>query len=637
VAEREGTWLAMAASHPFSRASVGYAGRSDGWTDLADGLQMDWEFDQATNGNIALTGEIDLSQTQEFILGVAFGNSLHRATTTRVQSLAEPFDAQFRRFEEQWKRVDHSRRALESFSGDGGKLYHASHRLLLAHEDKTFQGAMVASLAIPWGQAKSDKDGEGGYHLVWTRDMVQSALGLLAAGNVETPLRALIYLAMSQAEDGSFAQNFWLDGTAFWSGIQLDEVALPILLAHRLQSEGALRGLDPYLSVSRAAGYLIAQGPVTQQDRWEEHSGYSPSTIASEIAALICAADFARQRADDETATFLEQYADWLEHNIETWMVTRNGSLVAGVSTHYVRVNPARPGDFLPDDGPTDKMVTLTSRPPGERAEFPAQEIVDAGFLELVRYGIRHPSDPIVIDTLKVVDATLKVELAWGPCWRRYNQDGYGERADGGPYEGFGQGRAWPLLTGERAHYELAAGHDVAEYVRAMEGSASPTYLIPEQVWDEEDRPPLHLHKGRATGAAMPLLWAHAEYTKFLRSRQERKAYDLIPCVAKRYLGERAPYTNIQVWSFKCPAKTVQRGDKLRIMALTDFRLRWSLDNWQTVNDSNSTRTKLGLCYLDLDIATAGTNLARVRFTFLWTGPRVWEGKDFEVGVRQDG
>jgi len=254
VAEREGTWLAMAASHPFSRASVGYVGKSDGWTDLADGFRMDWEFDQATDGNIALTGEIDLSQTQEFILGVAFGNSLHRATTTLVQSLAEPFDAQFRRFEEQWKRVDHSRRALEPFSGDGGKLYHASHRLLLAHEDKTFQGAMVASLAIPWGQAKGDKDGEGGYHLVWTRDMVQSALGLLAAGNVETPLRSLIYLAMSQAEDGSFAQNFWLDGTAFWSGIQLDEVALPILLAHRLQSEGALRGwiLTPACSGQRA-------------------------------------------------------------------------------------------------------------------------------------------------------------------------------------------------------------------------------------------------------------------------------------------------------------------------------------------------------------------------------------------------
>jgi glucoamylase len=629
AAERGGTWLAMGTSIPFSRASVGYVGQSDGWTDLADGFRMDWEFDRATDGNIALVGEIDLSSAQDFTLGVAFGDSLHAAMTTLFQSLAEPFDSQYRRFEEQWKRTEHTRRPLESAAGDGGKVYQASYRLLLAHEDKTFQGAMVASLAIPWGHSKSDHEGEGGYHLIWTRDMVQSALGLLAAGNTGTPLRALIYLATSQNADGSVGQNFWVDGRPFWTGLQLDEVAFPILLAHRLQAANALQDLDPYPMAARAAGFLVRSGPVTQEERWEEVSGYSPSTIATVIAALLCTADFARQKSDLDTAKFLEEYADWLEHNIESWMVTRQGTLVPGISTYYVRINPAGPGDFLPDEGVDDKVVKLTSRAEGEQAEFPAKDVVDGGFLDLVRHGIRRADDPIVVDTLKVIDAVLKVDLPAGPFWHRYNHDNYGERADGAPYETFGGGRLWPLLTGERGHYELAAGHDITPYIQALEGSASPTQLIPEQIWDEEDRPEHHLRKGRATGSAMPLLWAHAEYIKLLRSRQDGKVYDLIPCVADRYLGDRPPYANIQFWSINTPAKTVGRGHKLRITALKDFRLRWSVDNWATTNDHASISTSLGLDYVDLEIGDQGP----VRFTFFWTEPGTWESRDFEVAV----
>ena len=631
VAERKGTWLAMAASQPFSRASVGYVGTSDGWTDLAYGFQMDWEFDQARDGNIALTGEIDLSQDLDFTLGVAFGSSLHRAMTTLMQSLAEPFESQFQRFEEQWKRVDRARISLDAFSGDGGKLYQASYRLLLAHEDKTFQGALVASLSIPWGHAKSDKEGEGGYHLVWTRDMVQCAMGLLAAGNTATPLRALIYLAATQNQDGSVGQNFWLDGNAFWSGTQLDEVAFPILLAHRLQEEGALKDLDPYPMATRAAGFLLRHGPVTQQERWEEVGGYSPSSIAAVIAALVCTADFARQRGELDTAIFLEEYADWLEHNIEKWMVTRAGTLVPGISTHYVRVTPALLGDFLPDEGVEEKRVNLTSRHPGEQFAYLARDIVDVGFLELVRYGIRPPDDPIVIDSLKVIDAMVKLDLPSGPFWHRYNHDNYGEQEDGSPYEGFGRGRAWPLLTGERGHYELAAGHDTAEHVRAMEGSASPTHLIPEQIWDGEDLPKLHLQRGRATGSAMPLLWAHAEYIKLLRSRQEGRVFDRILCVANRYLENRPMFGNIQFWSFNSPARTVKQGHKVRITAFADFRLHWSVDNWHTIRDSKSAGTKFGVYFVDL--ADPKANLAPVRFTFFWTESAKWEGRDFEIAV----
>ena len=630
VAERNGCWLAMMANRPFNRVSVGYVGQSDGWTDLADGFRMDWEFDCATNGNVALIGEIDLAETQEFTLGVAFGDSLHSAMTALFQSVVEPFDEQAARFEEQWKRTDRTRRPLENFSFDEGRLYRTSYRLLLAHEDKTFPGAMVASMAIPWGDAKSDEAGQAGYHLVWTRDMVQSALALVAAGNTETPFRALVYLATNQQADGGFAQNFWIRGEPFWTGIQLDEVSFPILLAHRLKAEGALRQIRPLAVVMRGAAYLIQHGPVSQQERWEELSGYSPSTLAAEIAALICAADFAHENDDEESAVFFEQYADWIEHNLENWTVTREGSLVEGVSEYFVRVNPACAGDYLPENGVHDETVHLTSRYPNEQAYFPARDIVDGGFLELVRYGVRRPDDPIILNTVKVIDAMLEVDLPAGKCWKRYNNDGYGQRDGGDHYDSYGRGRPWPLLTGERGHYEVAAGRDPADYVRWMEGLATTTRMLPEQVWDEDDIPEKGLRKGGPTGSAAPLLWAHAEYIKLLRSRADGQVFDRIPSVANRYSGEHPPYANLHFWSFACPARSVGRGQKLRIIADAQFRLRWSGDNWQNTSDPDASATKFGIFYADLE---AGSDTRSLRFTFFWPEAARWEGKDFEVTV----
>ena len=185
---------------------------------------------------------------------------------------------------------------------------------------------MIASLAIPWGEAKSDQD-QGGYHLVWTRDMVNSATALLAAGDRATPLRALTYLAVAQHPDGSFAQNFWVNGDAYWSGVQLDETAFPIMLAWRLRCEKGLAEFDPTNLVRNGAGFLVRNGPVTQQERWEEASGYSPSTLASNIAALICAAVMLREGGDEDGAIFIEEYADYLERNIEDWTLTQIATL----------------------------------------------------------------------------------------------------------------------------------------------------------------------------------------------------------------------------------------------------------------------------------------------------------------------
>jgi glucoamylase len=636
TAYRRDTWLAMAATIPFVRRSCGYVGTTDGWTDLARDFRMDWEFDVAERGNIALVGELDTRQAREFTLGLAFGKSLHHATTTLLQSLGFPFAQHLERFLEQWGRACRHLEPLAEASADGGRLYHASHGLLLAHEDKTFPGAMIASLSIPWGEVKSDDD-LGGYHLVWTRDMVIGTTGLLACGNTETPLRALVYLACSQQPDGGFHQNFWIDGEPYWRGVQLDEVAFPILLAWKLREAGALGGFDPYPMVLRAAGYLVRQGPATPQERWEENAGYSPSTLASNIAGLTCAASFARERGDEATAAFLQQQADFLEAHVEAWTVTTEGTLLRGIARHYIRILPVAPDDPEPDEDPNHGTVTIHNRPPGVRADFPAPDVVDAGFLELVRYGIRTAGDPLIEDSLRVIDAILKVETPFGPCWRRYNHDGYGQRDDGGPFEGWGTGRAWPLLTGERGHYELAAGRDVRPYLRAMEGFATVAGLLPEQVWDAPDLAAARMYLGRPTGAAMPLMWAHAEYVKLLRSVRDGQVWDRIPAVAERYQGARAPRArpSIEVWTFARRVRAARAGTTLRIEAAAPFRLRWTADEWSTVEDTPSTPTALGIDFVDVPIARAQT--APIRFTFFWPGVERWEGRDFVVTAEPRG
>ena len=289
---------------------------------------------------------------------------------------------------------------LRNASFDGGNLYDSSYSLLLAQEDKAFAGAIIASLATPWGEAKGDKD-SGGYHLVWTRDMVNSASALLAAGDAATPLRALIFLAVSQQEDGGFAQNIWINGEAYWSGIQLDETAFPMMLAWRLHCENALANFDPLNLVRKGAAFLIRNGPVTQEERWEEAAGYSPSTIASNIAALIGAACLMRARGEDEAACFVEEYADYLEAHIEEWLVTNTGSLLEGVSTYYMRILPEQVGQQHPAEDKESRVLHIANLAPGQQSDFPARNVVDGGFLELVRYGIRKPDDPIIVDTLR--------------------------------------------------------------------------------------------------------------------------------------------------------------------------------------------------------------------------------------------
>ncbi len=630
VAQKQGTWLAMGANRPFRRASVGYTGASDGWTDLASDYLMDYEFDRALNGNIALTAELDAGIGDEFVLGLAFGRGLPDAVTTLLLSLTVPFDEHLARYREGWAHVAHVLRPLAPHSGDKGNLFYASHSLILAHEDKTFPGARIASLSIPWGQAQSDDD-RGGYHLVWTRDLVQSAIGLLAAGNGRAALRTLVYLAGSQRDDGGFPQNFWLNGEPYYGAIQLDEVAFPILLAGLLGREKELGEFDPWPVVKRAAGFLLAYGPATQQERWEEAAGYSPSTLASNIAALIVAAHFARDRGEDASARYLEEYADYLSDHVEAWTVTTKGTLLPGVPRHYVRIRPADPMDSYVD-GPADAgTVHLSNQAPGDPTEFPVPDIVDGGFLELVRHGVRAAHDPLIARSVEVIDRVLRVETPYGPVWRRYNHDGYGQRDDGGPFLSCGVGRAWPLLTGERAHYELAAHRSPTALLHALERFASSTGLLPEQVWDQPDRPALHLQLGRPTTAAMPLVWAHAEYLELLRSVADGRVFSCLADVSDRYAARRRPPSGFEIWKLHHRPTHVPSGPVLRIQASEPFRLHWSDDRWSNPRDLESSSTGLGVHYAEL--STTDRPGATIVFTFYWTRREAWEGRDFEVRV----
>jgi glucoamylase len=602
-------WAALGCTTGFRRCSCGYVGVNDGWTDLHDNLTMDWEYDTASDGNLAVTGEIDLSRGRAFTIGLAFGGTRHRAITNLLQSLVLPFDDTKKRFQSEWDRTK-KRFALVADQPDHRRrsLYQRSVNLLLAHEDKKFPGAFIAGLTIPWGTAKGDED-MGGYHLVWTRDLVQVATALLAAGDTSSPLRSLVYLAVAQRADGGFYQNFWIDGRAFWNGVQLDEVAFPVLLAWRLRDAHALAGFDPLSMVTAACGFLIREGPTTVQERWEECSGFSPSTLAVGISALVCASEFFDEAGDTASASFVLDYADFLESHLEHWTATTEGTLVAGVTRHYIRINPDADGREDPNTG----ELTLANQPPAGPYAYPAKEIVDAGFLELVRYGVRRADDPLIVDSLKVVDAVLKADTPPAPCWYRYNHDGYGQRADGSAYRGWGVGRPWPLLTGERAHYELAAGRDALPLLETFERFAIGIGLLPEQIWDQPSIPEKLLWLGLPTSAAVPLAWAHAEYIKLVRSLTDGRVFDRIEPVHARYAAQPRRPVRLEIWSARRKVSRIAPGLILRVVADSPFDITWTADDWHNGDRASAAPTALGVWYADIVAPAAG---ARIRFTW---------------------
>ncbi len=604
----------------WGRASAGFVGRSDGWQDFARNGALTWEYDAAGPGNVALLGELP----RQAVLALGFGGSPDAAATLALTALSEPFAISWERQRSTWTSW-HTHCTPEKPLSAGlpqacAEQVGISTMVLRTHQDKTYPGAMVASLSVPWGNTREEREG---YHLVWPRDLVESAGALLAVGAAREARNTLRYLLATQNADGHWNQNQWLGGKGYWPGVQLDESAFPVLLAVALDERGALQGTEVADMIRRALSFLVRHGPVSDQDRWEEDSGLNTFTLAVCISALVAGA---RHLPADARALALA-FADYWNARLEDWTTVCDTPLARlhGVRGYYVRVAPAQAiGD---DRGPPDGVLPIKNLQidPG----LPASAQVSVDFLQLVRFGLRRAEDPLIVASVKVADALLKFETPSGPCWHRYNEDGYGEHDDGSAYDGTGRGRAWPLLTGERGHYELSCGREALPFLLAMTRMTSSGGMLPEQVWDAAPIAARGLSPGRPTGAAMPLVWAHAEYLKLVASRALGRAFDRPDSVWERYRGERPTLTRV-IWCQQAPAAELPEGCALTVALREPGAVRWGLDGWQDVREQDTAANSLGLHLLQID----SSRLRAGRYIDLtFRSGANWIGRDFRIRV----
>ena len=626
--------LALACSASWLKRSAGFVGTSDGWLELKTYKEMIQEYTRAENGNTALLGRIDLVGSDgNFVLALGFGKDTESAARNAIDSIREGFDTAKKDYIAGWHDWVKSHASLRNGIFRPDHLSQISLAVLRTHESKSSPGAFIASLALPWGFSKGDKD-QGGYHLVWTRDMVETAGGLLAAHAHSDTRRALDYLRSTQQPDGHWPQNMWIDGTPYWNGLQMDETALPILLLNLAYREKALdlEAVHQFWPMMRAAAaYVARNGPVSAQDRWEEDPGYSSFTLGAEIASLLAAADMAELNNEKSTAVYLREVADTWNGCIEQWTYVSDTdwSRKHEVAGYYVRTAPVKKGE----SGSLLMNPVHVKNVSSDESTRLAIHLISPDALALVRFGLRAADDPRIRDTIKIIDDLLKIETPGGPTWHRYNDDGYGEHADGAPFDGTGIGRGWPLLTGERGHYELMAGREekAKELKAAMQYFSNEGGLISEQVWDQPDIPARELYFGRPSGSAMPLVWAHAEYLKLQRSLLDGQVFDLPPQTVDRYIKQNTK-SMLALWRFNHKTRKMESGKILRIESLTEAVIHWSDDDWQTTSDAKTVDTKLGIHYADLP--TMGLPKGgSVQFTFYWPEAGCWEGVNFIVRV----
>lgn len=629
VAERPPFSLALVTSAPAQRASVGFVGASDGWQDFDRHGAMTWCWERAQRGNVA--GMLELPPGGTVTLALGFGGREEQALAVATAALQEPFGLHWARAMDAWHDFQGTLRP-PALPDDLGDLYRSSAAVLRCHEDRAAPGAHIASLSIPWGDTHDDP---GGYHLVWSRDLVECAGALLAIGDVASAARVFAYLAATQLPDGSWPQNQWVDGRAYWTGRQLDETAFPVLLAGALRDAGALGtsadGRPALLDaasvaevVERAVRFLVRNGPATAQDRWEEDAGLAPSTLAPVVAALVVGADFLARPA----AEAVREVADDWNAGIERWTYATGTPLAraTGVAGTYLRVTSTT----VLSGAPIDSEVAVRNRPAGA-GRVRATEMVSPDVLALVRFGLRRADDPRILATLAVVDATLRTDTPNGPVWHRYTGDGYGETDSGGPYQGVGIGRGWPLLSGERGHHAVVAGQDALPYLRSMAAMAAGVGMLPEQVWDAPAVATQGLLPGRPSGSAMPLAWAHAEFLKLCHSWASGSIVDLPHPVWDRWQG-LAPETRRRAWRLDCRVPSIPADHVLRIELLEPGSVHLTLDGWVTSRDLVATDTGVGLWVVDVPAGSAHDGQAIV-FTIHWSAPDRWQGQDFTVQV----
>ncbi|MEJ2593266.1 MAG: glycoside hydrolase family 15 protein [Candidatus Thiodiazotropha sp.] len=604
----------------FGRTSTGHVGFSDLWQDFTAHGRMTHGYDEAGPGNVALAGELPTHAR----LAMAFSTSKEAAATLALASLAQPFDtlvAQQTTAWEQWHEAREMRVPQQDLDDELMDQYRTSAMVLKCHRDKTFAGAMVASLSVPWGNTGEER---GGYHLVWPRDLVESATALLALGGEPEALNVLRYLIATQNVEGYWHQNQWLGGKPYWTGIQLDETAFPVLLAAALSERGCLDGTPVREMVRRALGFIVREGPASPQDRWEEDAGVNPFTLAVCIAALVAGAELL-SGCDAELALAT---AGFWNARLESWTVTHDSALAQryGIDGHFVREAPTA---VVASPHELSRALPIKNR--SQDPNLPAGEQVALDFLQLVRLGLRRADDPLIVDTVKLADALLRSDTPSGPVWHRYNGDGYGEDADGHPFDGTGIGRGWPLLTGERGHYALAAGGDPTPYLKAMAAMAGRGGMLPEQVWDTNPIVERQLYPGRPTGSAMPLAWAHSEFVKLAASLQLGRPFDRLDCVWRRLQGRR-PDPGIWIWTPGAPIAALAEARDLLVLLPYAATLHLGFDGWQRVRDIAC--ESLGLDLYGARIpADDLVDCVSLEFTWFRHHDGVWQGEDFSLDI----
>jgi glucan 1,4-alpha-glucosidase len=549
----------------FTKVESGFAGAaSDGLTQLDASRRLTGSTKDALNGNVVQTAAVNRGSYGFFGLSLGFGSTQASAVSSAEGSLRTGFGLAFLAYEAGWAQYDsrlnappHSVAGLTASQVKAAdSLYFTSANVVKASEDKTFQGAIAASMASPWGQAISAGDPAntyfGSYREVFARDLYEAWSGLMADGDLTTARDAVNFLFLHQQQaDGSMPRNSLLNGKIAPDsfGTQLDEAAYPILMADQMGMFGNSLYMD---HVKPAAMFIVSHGPSFGVERWEEQGGYSPSTIAAEIAGLVAAADIAKHNGDTTSAQLFLGVADDYQRSIKGWTVTSTGSLSS--APYFIRLSKtgdpnAAVGYNLGNGGPA----------------LDQRSVMDAGFLELVRLGELPASDPAVAASIPVLDAAIQSSTASGPGWYRYNGDGYGDRAGtGAPWapSGQGTGHLWPALSAERGEYDLVSGAlpSAASLVPSFSGFASGVGLLPEQVWElpnvaasPYDTDPttasIGFVDGRAAGSAAPLTWSSASYVRLLADMKAHRLLDTPSITTARYVVHSQGQTPVSITS----------------------------------------------------------------------------------------
>jgi glucoamylase len=537
------------------------ASASDGLVELDASHALTTSYAAANNGNVVQTARIAGSGNIQFTAALGFGSTQADAVGSSEAALANGWSAAVDTFKQGWQAYDAGlNRPPATLPGIAASRvaqlrdeYYTSANVLKAVEDKTFPGALVAAPASPWGQAISAGDPQntyfGSYREVFARDLYEIWTGLMADGDTATAKDATLFLFDRQQQpDGSMPRNSLVNGKVAPDsfGTQLDETAYPLLMADELH----LTDHDLYEQhIKPAANFVAAHGPSFGVERWEEQSGYSPSTIAAEIAGLVAAAHLADANNDPTSAAIWRGTADDLQRSIKSWTVTTNG--------------PFAPRYFIRLSKTGDPNAAISYNLGNGGPTLDQREVIDQGFLELTRLGELRATDPDVLASLPVVDAKIRSTTAAGDGFHRYNGDGYGDRSsDGRPWapSGQGSGHLWPALSAERAEQQLQTGDaaGAAAFLDGMARMASGVGLIPEQNWENPDlaaspfgsdptTSSIGFVNGGPAGSAAPLDWSAGAFVRLAHDLATGTLTDRPAATHARYVQHTQGTTTLTV------------------------------------------------------------------------------------------